>query len=167
VTLLRHGSTDVEWFASGQTLSMADGAAVSFSLDPSILNSGDCLEVRAQDSTGRAVELDEVFFTHSDSGWACTPDRPGHLRDAREAYFAQPLVAPEAADNARSFRVVALIEGLLLTRNTRVPGVEIYALKQVLGSEQATVSYLSALTEALLGINFPVPTPIEVFPALR
>jgi hypothetical protein len=49
-----------------------------------------------------------------------------------------------------------------------VPGVEIYALKHVLGSEQATVSYLSALTEALLGINFPqVPTPIEVFPALR
>lgn len=155
MTLLRHGSTDVEWFASGQTLSMADGAAISFSLDPSILNSGDCLEVWAQDSTGRAVELDEVVFTHSDSGWACTPDRPGHLREAREAYFGQPLIAPEAADNARSFRVVALIEGLLLTRNTRVPGVEIYALKHVLGSEQATVSYLSALTEALLGINFP------------
>lgn len=154
VTLFRHGKTDVEWFASGQAVVVAGRATLAVSLDPSILNSGDCLEVRAHDDNGRAIELDEVFFTHGSDGWLCTPDGPGKLREARTAYFARPLVAPNATTAARSFRAVALIEGLLLTQNTRVPGIEIYALQQPLGSEQETISYLSDLAGAMLGFTF-------------
>jgi len=154
VALVRHGKTDVEWFASGQAVVVADRATLAVSLDASILNSGDCLEVRAHDDSGCAIELDEVFFTHGSDGWLCTPDRPEELQGARTAHFALPLIAPNATTAARSFRAVALIEGLLLTQNTRVPGIEIYALQQALGSEQGTVSYLRDLTNAMFGSTF-------------
>ena len=154
VTLVRHGKTDVEWFASGQAVVVADRATLAVSLDASILNSGDCLEVRAHDDSGCAIELDEVFFTHGSDGWLCTHDRPEELQGARTAHFALPLIAPNATTAARSFRAVALIEGLLLTQSTRVPGIEIYALQQTLGSEQGTVSYLRDLTNAMFGSTF-------------
>ncbi len=151
VTLARHGNTDVEWLASGQAVPVADRTTLAVSLDPSILGSGDCLEVRARDDTGNALEIEEAFFTYGSEGWLCTPDRPEELRRDRVAFFTSPLFAPSATNRAQPFQAVALIEGLLLTQNTRVPGIEIYALKQALGSEQATLSYLSGLTSAMLG----------------
>lgn len=158
VTLVRHGQTDVHRFASGQASLESDRATFAVSLDPSILNAVDCLEVRATDDRGLAVQLEDVFFTHSADGWLCTPSRPEELRRARTAYFAQPLIAPDASPAARSFRAVALIEGLLLTQNTRVPGIEIYALRQSLGSERETLAYLGRLVSETFGSTFSSET---------
>jgi hypothetical protein len=154
ITLVRHGKTGVEWFATGSAAIGTDRATLSISLDASILDSGDCIEVSAQDDRGGALELEEVFFTHGSDGWQCTPERPAELRAVRAAYFAQPLIAPNAWTAARSFRAVAVIEGLLLTQNTRVPGIDIYALQQPLRTEEETVGYLSQLSLELFGSMF-------------
>lgn len=151
VTLFRHQVTDVHWFGSGTAVAKEDAATLAISLDPSILHSDDCLEVRVQDDGGSVVELEDAFFTYGPDGWHSDPDRPKELWDARAEYFTQPLSAPDATTAARSFYAVALIESLLLTQNSRVPGVEIYALRQPLGSEHETIGYLSGLAGELFG----------------
>jgi hypothetical protein len=158
VTLVRHRQTGVEWLASGSAAVEGDRATLTLTLDQSLLDSRDCIEVRAYDDSGRAIDLDDVFFTHGSGGWQCTPERPQELRADRTAYYAKPLFAPSATNAAQSFRAVALIEGLLLTRNTRIPGIDIYALQHPLHTEQATVAYLRDLTGEVFGSTFSSET---------
>ncbi|MFJ9390738.1 hypothetical protein ACIRON_18075 [Nocardioides sp. NPDC101246] len=49
----------------------------------------------------------------------------------------------------------------MLTQSTRVPGIEVYALQQALGSEQETVSYLSNVTSELFGRTFSAQAPSD------
>lgn len=156
VTLFRHSGTDVGWLASGQAVAEPGSGSATFSvtLDSALIGADVCVEVRAQRTDGKSIDLDEAFFTLSSASWSYTPNRPDELRQARTAYFSQPVIAPGTTTTAPSFRAVALIEGLLLTQNTRVRGIEVYALRQTLGSSDATVGYLGRLSQELFGLGF-------------
>ena len=155
---MRHANTAVEWLASGTATVDGESAVLTLNLDESLIEAPACVEVRAHDDSDRSIALDKAFFTRGPDGWQFTPERPKELEAVRAAYFAQPLIAPNATNARESFRAVALIEGLLVTENTRVPGIDIYALQRPLHTEQATVDLLSDVSGEVFGSTFSTGT---------
>jgi hypothetical protein len=78
------------------------------------------------------------------------------LEQVREQHFALPLVAPEAAENAPEFYVVAVADNLLLTQEQRVPGMTLSPLAPVLGDDIRVV-----LNELLQERGFQQPLDQE------
>lgn len=158
VSLVLHSRTEVSWLASGSATSDA-GFVLDIGLDPVLANDESCVEIRLADENGEDVPVEPRFLRPSDAVWPAADERVGSLREEREAFFNVPLVASPAPKSSVQFAGVVLVEGLLLTMNTRVPGIRVFSLKTTLEGSAATVDLLQSLLLELTGYTFDQPAP--------
>lgn len=144
--LFAHDSIDVAWRV-GLTFKPSDnplvwlaGAKLDPSL-PSLLEIGNFVE--STDTFLGPLTPGPVRFVHvrpaGDKGiWAEGPAAQAQLAGveaARAQGFMQPMVAPETAQGAPEFAILAVADGLLITQPQRVPGISLTPFKAELGDD--------------------------------
>ncbi len=153
VSLVLHSGREVSWLASVQAV-VGAGFVLDIGLDPTLADDGSCVEIKVVDSAGVNITLQQSLFTPGDEKWPAADDKVERLREEREAFFNVPLLAPSASQSLIKVVGVVLVEGLLLTRNTRVPGIRVFPLPATLAESAAAVDLLQTLTLELSGQTF-------------